>query len=105
MAEALTRVLGEFSFASCLVLAEVRQRLRRLVDDHEDEEESGVVRMSRTREEPPSPRTEAEALDSSHHRIIYYRLVQDSLEQAMSSPRSVICDDSCDESSCVTIHH
>merc|ERR1712194_467955 len=79
LTQALVCVIGQFPFESYAVLLGARNRLMHLMT--EEEEES--------------------LHPSDSHRM--YHLVQDNLDQTPSSPRLVVYDDACDDSSCVTI--
>jgi hypothetical protein len=107
LTEALVCVIGEFPFASYAVLLGARNRLLQLVTEEEEKETGAALLSQRTvvpvlEEASQHAGAEEEALDPSDHHI--YHLVQGSLDQTPSSPRSVVYDDAWDESSCATIY-
>jgi len=97
LTQALVCVIGQFPFESYAVLLGARNRLMHLMTE-EEEKEICVV----PEEELQHAGAEEESLHpSDSHRM--YHLVQDNLDQTPSSPRLVVYDDACDDSSCVTI--
>jgi hypothetical protein len=107
LTEALVRVIRHFPFASYAALLGSRNRLRQLVTEEEEKETGAALPSQRNmapvrEEEAQHAGAEEGALALSDHHI--YHWVQGGLDQTPSSPRSVVCDDAWDDSSCANIY-
>jgi len=108
LTEALMCVVGRFPFETHAVFLRARNRLLHLASEEEAEESGTAVVSEENRtllleEESQNSRDEGGALDPGDYHS-YHSLVRGILEQTPSSPRSVVCDDAWDESSCATIY-
>merc|ERR1712194_9833 len=92
LTDALGVIVREHPFETSS-LFEMKARLHGFLDE---DVVTGSERTSASAVEEESPHP------TDNH--IHYRLVQDCLNQALSSPKLVICDDACDDDSCATMY-